>query len=1239
MIKRTWLILALAVITVMSLVTYAGVTQSFFSDNENSSDDRLGIRWGHNTISDGFENTGSPAWDDNWDENGTTTWVQDSVSPHSGNYSAKISDFDSPGYLTSDDLNTSTASNVTVVFWFKLNNLEAGDCVLQLYNGITYNNWYDLINYPTYVENTWCKFTEVITDPQYLLAGLRLRFDSSSLGDDTEQVNIDDIYMDYVTPAAPTNLIATPGDEQIILDWDDNSEGDLIGYNVYRSTTNGSGYAKINIGPVATSNFTDYPLWGGGTYYYVVTSFDLANMESSYTSEVTATAIDVAPASPTGLAATPGDRQVSLDWNDNIEGDLDGYNIYRSTINGSGYTQINGSLVASNNYLDTTTHGGYTYYYVVTAVDLGSNESGYSNEDSGTPSRPTSISDGFEGSPWDFNWDENGTTDWTQDSSTVYSGTYATQHASGDTYLVSDDIDMSSAGGIDISFWFQIKDLSKGPLYVQLYNGATYVEVYNLLDYPGLTKNTWYQYSVTITDSQFFRSDFRIRFDGSSQTTDTFIDDVIVVRDTTPPAAPTGLVVTAGDQQVSLDWDDNGESDLNGYNVYRGLSSGNYTQIASLVAGSNYTDNGLTGGVTYYYVVTAEDKAANESSYSNEDSATPTDSLPAAPTGLVATATLGSLQVTLDWDDNGESDLNGYNVYRGLSSGNYTQIASLVTSSSYTDNAVTELVTYYYVVTAVDNGSNESGYSDEDSAMPDLAPTAPTGLVVTAGEKQVSLDWDDNGESDLNGYNVYRGLSSGNYTQIASLISSSNYTDNGLTGGVTYYYVVTAEDNGANESDYSNEDSAMPTDLPPATPTGLAATPGDGQVSLDWNDNGEGDLDGYNIYRSLTSGDNYTQINGLPVTTSNYTDTGLTNDTTYYYVVTAVDVGSNESGYSSEVSAMPTDLPPAAPTGLAATPGDGQVSLDWNNNGESDLDGYNIYRSLTSGDNYTQVNGLPVTTSNYTDTGLTNDTTYYYVVTAVDLGSNESSYSSEVSAMPADPPPAAPTGLVVTAGDKQASLDWDDNGESDLNGYNVYRGLSSGNYTQIASLVSSSNYTDNGLNGGVTYYYVVTAEDLGSNESGYSNEDSATPNGVTVINDGFEGTLWDLNWDDNGTTDWTQNSGTVYSGVYAARHASGDTYLVSDDIDMSSASSIEISFWFQIKSLSKGPLYVQLYNGATYVEVYNLLDYPGLTKNTWYQYSVVITDSQYFRSDFRIRFDGSSQTTDTFIDDVLIIYN
>jgi beta-lactamase superfamily II metal-dependent hydrolase len=92
---------------------------------------------------------------------------------------------------------------------------------------------------------------------------------------------------------------------------------------------------------------------------------------------------------------------------------------------------------------------------------------------------------------------------------------------------------------------------------------------------------------------------------------------------------------------------------------------------------------------------------------------------------------------------------------------------------------------------------------------------------------------------------------------------------------------------------------------PPAAPTGLAATAGDGTVGLDWDDNGEPDLDGYNVFRSTTSGSGYTQLNGALVTTSDYSDDTVSNGTTYYYVVTAVDTSSNESAASSEVSATP----------------------------------------------------------------------------------------------------------------------------------------------------------------------------------------------------------------------------------------------------------------------------------------------------------------------------------------------
>jgi len=93
--------------------------------------------------------------------------------------------------------------------------------------------------------------------------------------------------------------------------------------------------------------------------------------------------------------------------------------------------------------------------------------------------------------------------------------------------------------------------------------------------------------------------------------------------DTTPPDAPAGLVATAGDGSVGLDWDDNSEGDLDDYTVYRGTVSGTRPLLQAGVAASNYTDNTAVNGTEYFYSVTATDNSANESGHSSEVSATP----------------------------------------------------------------------------------------------------------------------------------------------------------------------------------------------------------------------------------------------------------------------------------------------------------------------------------------------------------------------------------------------------------------------------------------------------------------------------------------------------------------------------------------------------------------------------------------------------------------------------------------
>jgi hypothetical protein len=155
----------------------------------------------------------------------------------------------------------------------------------------------------------------------------------------------------------------------------------------------------------------------------------------------------------------------------------------------------------------------------------------------------------------------------------------------------------------------------------------------------------------------------------------------------------------------------------------------------------------------------------------------------------------------------------------------------------------------------------------------------------------------------------------------------------------------------------------------------------------------------YNVKRSTTNGSGYAKIGSS--TTAGFTDTGLTNGTIYYYVVSAMNA-SGEGPNSSQASATPVApaTPPAAPTGLLATAGNAQISLTWN--ASTGVTSYNVKRSTTSGGPYTIIKSPTVT--NYTDPGLTNGTTYYYVVSGVNAA-GEGPNSTQATATPVNVAP------------------------------------------------------------------------------------------------------------------------------------------------------------------------------------------------------------------------------------------
>ena len=181
-------------------------------------------------------------------------------------------------------------------------------------------------------------------------------------------------------PAAPTGESAIFGNNGVTLDWNDNAPTNLAGYNVYRSAAVDGPYAKLNGAALTASQFVDATAPQGAASYYRIVAIDTFGTESLPT-PVTATppAAPTAPAMPTGLMVTSSVNGITIDWADNVEPSLAGYNVSFSTDANAGFTRLNESLLTGSFYTHSTAPAGTTSYYRVTAVGIDGLESDFAS--------------------------------------------------------------------------------------------------------------------------------------------------------------------------------------------------------------------------------------------------------------------------------------------------------------------------------------------------------------------------------------------------------------------------------------------------------------------------------------------------------------------------------------------------------------------------------------------------------------------------------------------------------------------------------------------------------------------------------------------------------------------------------------------------------------------------------------------------------------------------------------------
>ena len=673
-----------------------------------------------------------------------------------------------------------------------------------------------------------------------------------------------DSFRFYGPPSAPRSLGSTVAKSEVDLTWTA-PQGDggssLLHYNVYRSTDN---IAFTQIDTSTSTSYTDNSVINGVNYYYKVSVIN-ANGESGDSNTVSAIPMgDVTP--PTSVSATANGIYglVAVNWSYPVDDGgipVSEYTIYRSTLSGGPYTQVGSNTSALG--FEETVLNGFTYYYVVIAQNQ-YRSSQFSSEVNvnpiGVPSPPTSILTSLAGDNVSITF----TTPTTNGGSTILGyRIYRSQTQNGPYSLISDGLNLS------------------------------YLDT-------NVVNNETYYYVLTSYNS----------YGESAYSIEQRITVALV------PDAPSNVnVIDVTPTNITISWEvpDAKGSYISYYTVYKQNPTTGDIELITTLTDTTYTDTNIIYGFPQTYIITAT-SPIGESSYSIALTYIPS-SLPTEPLNLVSVG--DDMSIKLNWDKPNSSGgifLNYYNIYWSLDNITFDLLNFSYNREFISDN-LTNGVNYYYYVTAV-NALGESAHSSIASSVPDSVAAAPQ-LLVTLILNGVTLTWNDptqlvNNQISSGDFRIYRStITGGPYILVNEGVFTS-YSDKSMELGILYYYVVTKR-NGVGESPFSNEVNIIPAGAPDA-PQNLVGFAGDRQASLIWDppisENGR-PITQFNVLRSVSPDQGFELVSHI--NQYYFTDTGLDNNVTYYYVVSAENSlwegnRSNIASVTPQNAEIPTDF-------------------------------------------------------------------------------------------------------------------------------------------------------------------------------------------------------------------------------------------------------------------------------------------------------------------------------------------
>ena len=477
------------------------------------------------------------------------------------------------------------------------------------------------------------------------------------------------------------------------------------------------------------------------------------------------------------------------------------------------------------------------------------------------------------------------------------------------------------------------------------------------------------------------------------------------------------LVGLPTNQSATVSWnavDDTGGYPMGTYTVTATPTSGSAV-VCGPTALTRCTLSGLVPGMTYGLTMvatsTAPDRNTSEAVVGNTFTVPATSTAPSPPLNVSAVA--GFQQATVSWTAPANVGARGivrYNAYalRDDTSPTLNGSTGLITNSvsncfvtgqppvtTCTMVGLTNGTNYRIYVQAI-NDDTASTTSVSPPSIPSAivtpgnpsAPSAPGTPTATAGAGSATVSWTapaSPGSSAITGYTVTSNPGARTCTTSGALTC----TVTGLTPGTAYTFTVTATNGVGTGPASAASNSVTPTGTVPGAPTGITATAGNASALVSWTapaSPGSSAITSYTVTSQAS-------LVGTPVRTctttgaTSCTVTGLVNGISYTFTVAATNATGTSPSSAASNAVTPRDVP-GAPTGVTASAGDARATVTWvapTSTGGSAITGYTV----TSAANLV---GAPVRTCTTTGaltctvTGLTNDVTYTFTVTATNAG-------------------------------------------------------------------------------------------------------------------------------------------------------------------------------------------------------------------------------------------------------------